>query len=266
MKVSEISKFGAGLNIEGGFPKRDLPSGAKWVNPTLVLDRPLVDHINFDEIVRTNPFPLLENAIPEINERQMLATYLIMLNYYISNACELTNKENPVIVIHLHQDENCKPLIQILQEFMNELNLLKGNITFETDKPNYQAMNHGKYECDILISLSQCAGLDPNVPAGSIIYADTFIPFDLVSHTVRLDQTYTVRNEFVYDIDKILGQGNVVQDIVNLVNSKYKSANPKKELMMAKVPVGSDFIRTSIVQVDRLWNPESPDQEIRVIE
>lgn len=72
-----------GLNIEGGFPQRDLiktnPNG-RWVNIIFVLDRPLIDNITFDEILSNNKYPLLESAIDNLNEHHFLAAYLMVMS------------------------------------------------------------------------------------------------------------------------------------------------------------------------------------------
>lgn len=262
LTMKTLSRFGAGLNIEGGFPCRDLPRTSLWANAILVLDRPLIDLINFDEIVKNNPYPLLENAIPEINEKQFLVLYLSIIEFYLKNGPKLLNKANPTMIIHIHQDPNCAPLIKILTDLLIKRGLSVSSIKFETDKPNYQSMNHGKYTCDILISLSQCAGLDPDVPAGSMLISDTFIPLDLDNSMLLLDEKYTVKNSLMEHLPQIFEQD--VEDVVNFINSEYVSFNPNKHSQMAIIPKPSDFIRTNIIQVDKLWNPEATLAQITI--
>lgn len=100
MNITELHKIAGGLNIEGGFPAIDLTQAApqkKWVNLVLILDRPLIDHIIFDDIIKNNKYPLLESAILEINEHQMLATYLMVINYYVASI------DKPAkITVHIH--------------------------------------------------------------------------------------------------------------------------------------------------------------------
>ena len=265
--MKNIHRFGAGLNIEGGFPYRDLQSSKStiWANLILVLDRPLIDMIDFDDIVKNNPYLLLENAIIEINERQFLTVYMLILEFYVLNGSKLVNKKDPTIVVHIHQDENCYPLIKIITSLLEKRNLMSSRIKFKTDKPNYQSMNHGKYMCDILISLSQCAGLDPSIPAGALLCSDTFIPLDLQSSTLRLDSKYQVKNSLIEHSQEIFGQ-DCVNDIVKLVNTEYVSANPNKSGQIARRPVVGDLHHTNIIQVDRLWNPNASLQSITIVQ
>jgi len=86
MNVTELHEIAEGLNIEGGFPGLDLRKVNKlgiWVNLVLVLDRPLIDNIVFDDLLKNNPYPLLENAIDEINEYKMFACYIMIVGYYL---------------------------------------------------------------------------------------------------------------------------------------------------------------------------------------
>src|SRR6185312_16480063 len=91
LKVSEIYQLGGGLNIEGGYPLRDLKKKSIWANIVVVLDRPLIDNIIFDDILANNKYPLLENALDDLNEHQFMAAYLLILAYYIENGRRLLN-------------------------------------------------------------------------------------------------------------------------------------------------------------------------------
>src|SRR5579863_9717735 len=101
INVTELHKIAPGLNIEGGYPLLDLlktNNNGIWANIVLVLDRPLIDDIIFDDILKNNKYPLLENAIHDINEHKFLVAFLITTLYYIEHAQELTNKDNNVII------------------------------------------------------------------------------------------------------------------------------------------------------------------------
>lgn len=73
------------------------------------------------------------------------------------------------ITIHLHQDVACQPLIDLIKRHLDYLlpyfNLQVDRLVLEwrTDTPNYSTTSHDYTNTDLLISLSQCAGLDPNL-------------------------------------------------------------------------------------------------------
>jgi hypothetical protein len=120
--ANKLYQFAPGLNIEGGYPFIDLHESnphALWVNAIVVLDRPILDNFLFCDLVekiRMNNYPLLENAIDNLNEHHMLARFLLVTLYYVANA-----KPGSNIVIHFHQDVIAKNLVQIFDIALGDL-------------------------------------------------------------------------------------------------------------------------------------------------
>src|SRR6202012_847125 len=118
-----------------------------WANIVIPLDRPIVDNVVFSKILddmEKNKYPLLENVIQEINEHNMFSVYLMTICYYIENGRKLTNLKStdPLnIVVHVHQDIRCLPLIAIIKNMISgmikEHNIGMTNtvIDYKTDKP-----------------------------------------------------------------------------------------------------------------------------------
>ena len=156
LSINKIYELGSGLNIEGGYPYHDLikqNNNAKriWVNLVVVLDRPLIDNIVFDEIVANNKYPLLENAIENLNEHHFLATYLMTIGYYLEhgrNLVELSDSDKLKITIHVHQDITCLPLIDIIKHQLSDLitncriNMENIELDFRTDTKTYVTTTH----------------------------------------------------------------------------------------------------------------------------
>lgn len=297
LPVKDIYVLGGGLNIEGGFPLRDLKkthtSNPRWVNHVVVLDRPLVDNIVFDDLLANNKFPLLENALEDLNEHQFLAVYLMIIAYYIDNGrkfIKLLPDEKLKITIYVHQDVTCLPLINIIKTQMDDMiKFYKFDMTniefdFRSDIGTYQ-MNDmmAIYQMDnktntekyikskrnyegthILISLSQCAGLDPNLPAGAMIIPTEFIPYDIDSSTIFLHQKYMVDNDLTSELDNIL-KSDYHKYAVDYINNKYLSFNPlKNNRHMATELSKKDFVATPILQVNKLWNPKNPEEIVYI--
>jgi hypothetical protein len=297
LSIKDLHQIAGGLNIEGGHPGIDLHSSkiysnhnsirnlesmrleshaitALWVNSVLVLDRPLIDHLSFDDLNRNNIYPSLENAIIEINEHQLLASYLMIIGYYQANGHEILNLPDTTplkITIHLHQDTRSKPFLDIIANlvcgFLREQNLSQKSIEYRLDHPHYQSpvTSHNYQDTHILISLSQCAGFDPNVPAGSLILPNEFIPYNIVNQTIHHDKKYRVDNNLQENLPKILD--SKYNDLaVKYVNQNYQSANLAKNLIhKASLMNLNDFKYAKILQVDSLWNPSNDDERVRVI-
>lgn len=269
LKITALDTLAGGLNIEGGLPCRKLESENDgptiWSNVILVLDRPLIDDIVFDEIFKDTTYPLLENRIEEINEHHFLAAYLMILQYYINNGKEILEKDTVNIIVHVHQNVQSIVLIDIMRDLLIGLNgeLDEVNIRWVTDTPDFTTTNHSYKNIDILISLSQCAGLDLEYPPGCLLVSDTFIPYNIDTNTINLGETYTVENDLIDRLNDIL-LSEYNQLSVNYINAKYESFNPKKTFRASRLEM-KDFKRTSILQVDKLWNPTNKEELVALI-
>lgn len=263
--VNKLYLIAGGLNIEGGYPYQELVSinkNAKWINIIFVLDRPFIDNITFDnimEIVSNNKYLLLENAIDTFNEHQMLVSILLIVIYYI--------EQNPKkILIHFHQDKIAKNLIEIFNNLLIQLKLILNlknstEILFTTDDYIYKSGNP-YYDVDILMSISQCCGLDPNYFPGAILLPDNFIPFDIKKNIIYNQKSYVGVNDLVSTIDEIISSPHK-SIIVNYINKFYISANKNKNYQ-AKILTKDDFIISNILQVSDLWNPTDPNELVNI--
>ena len=277
MELGNIHQFAGGLNIEGGYPCRDLHktnSYGKWINCILVLDRPFVDKITFDEIFNNNKYPLLENAVECLNENHFLATYLMIIGYYLDNGHKLFNKNNNeklFITIHIHQDKASKPLVDILKNYVDlmidddNINLRNKNLSLEylTDDKTYVCSEHNYRNTDLLISLSQCAGLDPKFEPGTLFVPIKFIPYHIDTKCINISDAYETENQLDIDLCNILASGyNTLS--VDFINNNYLSSNPAKK-HLAKILTASDFNYTNILQVDKLWNPVDVKELVMIV-
>lgn len=274
LSAQTLYTIAGGLNIEGGDPCRDLVktgSHKKWVNLVTVLDRPLLDHHLFDDIAASNPYPLLENAVDDFNEAQMFVAYLSIIGYYLDHGHDLVglSRSQPLrVTLHVHQDVTCQPLIDLLKSYitavMNRFDLDNVILDYRSDQKWYSFTSHSYETTDILISLSQCAGLAPNLKPGALIVPKTFIPFDIPNAKIDLTQQYSVENDLMFRLSDILGSKYHPFAVI-YIRHHYESANPNKQ-HLADPLVQEDFHETPILQVDRLWNPRDPKESITLIE
>ncbi|XWV25275.1 hypothetical protein QJ856_gp0495 [Tupanvirus deep ocean] len=274
MELGQLFHLAAGLNIEGGYPLLDLlktnPKG-KWINLILVLDRPLVDNITFDELFSNNKYPLLENAIDNLNENHFLASYLMIIGYYIDNGHQICCKNETEylnITIHLHQDTASTPLLNLLKSYVevvikdNGLEHKKIKINYLTDEKTYVCSDHNYDDTDLLISLSQCAGLHPNLMPGSLIIPNQFIPYQIHDNIIYESLSYEMPNLLKKDLENVLFS-KFNNYSVKYINDNYVSANPNKKFL-AKEFTKNDFNVTNILQVDELWNPTNPKVLVKI--
>jgi hypothetical protein len=164
------------------------------------------------------------------------------------------------MTIHFHQDSlNGKPLINLFKSyldiFINHFKLDVSLIEFDyrTDQHTYVESVHDYTNTNILLSFSQCAGLDPELPAGELIVPDTFVPYNIDNKTIDISKSYQVPNDIVKSIGSIL-KSRFCNHVVNYMNDNYKSYNTNKKLSKISLS-GKDFHINKILQVDKLWNP-----------
>ena len=274
MRIGDVHKLAGGLNIEGGFPARDLlktSPNAKWINLILVLDRPLIDNIIFDDIFANNPYPLLENALDNLNENHFLAAYVMILMYYIENGRKLFNiSDNQVyrIMVHIHQDEKSVPLVDLIDSYIKQIysdtisHDMNITISYCTDDKNYLNSGHDYAGTDLLISLSQCAGLDSMFEPGSLLIADKFIPYDIDNKIIMTNNYYQEPNILLLHLNDILNS-KYHEYAINFVNQNHQSANPLKKHQAEKFSTQSFHI-TNILQVNKLWNPKDENEMVNI--
>ncbi len=315
IRIDKLGKIAGGLNIEGPNPYKTFQKTNRngiYVNVIVNLDRPLIDNVVFDEIYKLKAkhnYPLLENAILDLNENKFLTAYLSVSLYYIHYAYTVLKKPKNKITIHFHQDKNCVELIKIFDKLLKELrnicylnnehfkeHKITVEIEYRNDNNRHNVIDPDKYDektdiktdqkipetrdfhqllnvnpnynygdTDILISLSQCAGLNSKHETGAIFVPYKFIQYDISKKTIYASKPeYIFNNLYDHNVLNKFGTGPFLHIVANYVNSVYKSANIDKK---HKCPLlsSSDFIRTPILQVTELWNPVDRSELITVI-
>src|SRR5439155_148519 len=188
----------------------------------------------FDDIMANNIYPLLENALDDLNEHQIMAVYLMIVTYYIENGRSLMGylpNDHLRITVHIHQDTQCQPIITYIDHYIKDwikdfdFDMKNISIDYMTDQGNYLLTNVNYGDTDILVSLSQCAGLDPELPVGGIIIPEEFIPYNIDSRTIKISEMYTVKNDLQFHLGHLLDSPQHM-NAVYYINRHYKSYNP----------------------------------------
>lgn len=278
--ISDLHTIARGLNIEGGYPYhyliRNNPNKEiLWANLVLILDRPLIDNILFEELdkkMKDNSYLLLENTIDEINEHRMFAIYLMIICYYLENGKSLLNKsliDKLHITVHIHQDIIGVNIINILKkylcDFYEHFSIDMTNIILEyrTDEFTFVSTEHDYSGTDILISLSQCAGLGYELKPGDMIIPETFIPYDITNKTINVNESYKIKNHLHKILNDIL-LSKYHMFSIEYINNNYESANKNKKHKVIQL-YNTDFTITPILQVNALWNPIDPSEMVNII-
>jgi hypothetical protein len=282
IKASDVSKRFFGLNIEGGDPYLRLAKDHEglanvnkfiWANLILVLDRPFVDHVVFEELWNDNRFALLEPRIDILNEHHFMAAFLMVIQYYIMNAHTLIGKRDDEyikITVHLHQDPNRMGILDIIDSCLNALhctdwpkNVLVEYLTDSDSIKYFKGTKTDYAQTDILISLSQCAGLSEDYLPGTLHIANRFVPFSKGCTVIEESKEYIVDNDIFTRLDDIIAS-SFNEESVWYVNKYYRSENPVKKDHHAHLFTKKDFPETVILQVDGIWNPKDPDELVKL--
>lgn len=279
--IKDLHKIAGGLNIEGGSPVSLLKTSETqdrkkiWANLVVVLDQPIIKNETFEQlmvIVDNHKYPLLENAVDDLNEHKFLAASLMLIVYYMKNGKTLLRRQgNICISVHVHQDKASYRLVLLLQEYLAAiLDIIDFKdasvlVDYRMDNKVYRNEDHHYNDTDILISLSQCAGLDPRFPAGTIIVPQQFIPYNIDANTIDMKGTYVVHNDVIDRLPDILNNIARKEVIIRYVNAKHVSANLSKRNHRVEDLTESDFVVIEILQVDQLWNPTDPDALVQLL-
>lgn len=276
-----LSWYGGALNIEGPRPfirlhAENLTQDARplWLNAAMVLDCPLADNREhkaretFAQIEARqlqNAWPILENAIVDINEHQMLAFMLA----FVQGALELARTQAEArgrqvcVCVHVHQfAANAAFFIAFLRQHVQVPDVARIEYTHDQTR---DASGKGTfltdYACtavryagvDMLISLSQCAGIDQELRPGDWVVADHFRHMNISCHPARLSPNELKVHNAALD-------GHLIVDFVcarDVVNRHYRSANPAKAHHRAHMPpLVTDH---AMLVVDKIWCPVEGD-------
>jgi hypothetical protein len=191
-----------------------------------------------------NNYPLLENCIDELNEHTFIAAQLMTMAYYRKNYPKSS------ITVHIHQNTKAEEFVKIIDDLYN-LSFGKPAISFSyrTDDPTYKSENYE--DTEILVSLSQCAGLDPEIPPGALILPKDFIPYNIRDKTVLLSNKYSVPND-LNNTWKLILEDPLFEKCNTIVNTNYKSANKTK--INHRVDIINVY-HADVLQVTDLWEP-----------
>ena len=132
--------------------------------------------------------------------------------------------------------------------------------------------SHNPFYCrqetksDVLLSFSQCAGLDASVPAGALLVPSTFIPFDIETNTVYLGRKYSAENALLKDLPNIIASP-AHAFAVEYVKRNHVSANPDKRHPAKPLDL-NEFVTNgthgaTLLQGSAIWNP-APNTPIRI--
>ena len=269
--ITDLQNIAGGLNIEGGYPYnnliRDNPNKkVLWSNIVLILDRPIIDNVLFSDLdkkMNEESYLLLENTIDELNEHKMFAIYLMVIGYYLEYGKSLLGRmphDDLHITIHIHQDVASINLINIIKKYLDDLchhfniNITNIFLDYRTDDYTFVSSTHDYSGTDILLSLSQCAGLDADLLPGDIIIPKVFIPYDIENKSINIKNQYNIDNNILKILDYVLDSKYHMFSI-DYVNKNYVSMNQTKNKNIVSKLHNEDFIVTPILQVNALWNP-----------
>jgi hypothetical protein len=281
-KLSRLKSYADVLNIEGGLiPTHHFSKDKKqiWANLAVILDRPLLNGVDLNELSAKNIYPLKESSIPDYNEAKVCLAHLMLLKYYIGQAHVVAKKpdsEKVKIVIQVHRGSSAKFQIKNLEtaletcfegEFKQEKSpsvldnihsFYKGihkNIEVEFRwRYTPDAISHYE-DADIVLSLSLVAGLSEELPSGSLTIPHKFVPMFLNNMVMKKSEEYEAPNHLTGKISEVLQ--NQTEEYVAIINKIFKSPNPDKASLNATALKVIDFKPVTVLQVEGLFNPKS---------
>lgn len=291
VSLEKLHQYGDAFNIEGGKPACLLRKNQIWLNLAAVLDRPLIDGKTLQEITESNTYPLKESSIESYNEAKVNLAFLLTALHYLQHGHTFLNKDQNqdiTLTLQIHRGSSGIKQMEIFKALLatavgeNTITKNPGKKTypgfletwyFPDYKTNmefrigYEKEYIGHYKkSDILFSFGIVGGLNPEYPSSSLLVSDTFIPYDVDTHTVTCNKTYHVDNHLLTQIDSILKNPRHAQ-LVEMINSRanFLSPNPAKKELKACTLQPNDFKKATLFQITKLFNPTDKSQEISII-
>ncbi len=257
--IERLGVYGDGLNMEGGLiPRRSLKDHQIWANVCFVLDRPLIDKTDLDEITASNPYRLKESSIPGYNECRAALVQALIMKYYLA-------KQNyGHIILNVHRNSSgprhLDDLETILIKCLDEMDIHKaGPRKFQCGSTTLELQSGTKnlsgYEhADVVISISLVAGFNPEWPAGTAIIPSKFTPFDVHSMIVAESGTFETNNHLRFAIDDVLSLQS--KHLIDNINREFHSPNPEKANLKTARLTKKDFKEGRMLQVSGMFYPK----------
>eukprot|EP00386_Alphamonas_edax_P012215 GDKI01038235.1.p1 GENE.GDKI01038235.1~~GDKI01038235.1.p1 ORF type:complete len:605 (-),score=201.06 GDKI01038235.1:240-2054(-) len=289
---SELHQVASCLNIEAGKPHFALVKTGedkKWFNLDVIVDRPFVQEMTLEEITKIakeKGYKLKESAIDGFSDAQANHAYLLVTSYLIDNVrkiAQVGDDEVARVTIQVHRKSSAKPhielIIAMLQAFYAGHSIETGEFEV-TDGQKFRttfALPDQKVEvvfCNgwddedftgyedthVLFSLGIVLGLAHELPSGSCVVTDTFIPFDSSNSVLFYNKEYTAPNHLIHALTKdadLLGDER--QDrVLAIINEHAAFQSPVQDKVdrAHKMTVG-DFNRGPMLEGVGLWNPDA---------
>jgi NADP-dependent 3-hydroxy acid dehydrogenase YdfG len=279
--LDQLKLVADGLNIEGGtIPQKYLQQGQIWANLCVILDRPFETGLEWQQLTNLNSFPLKEASILDYNEAQVNFVHAILMHYYITHARQMINKgedQTIKLMIQVHRNTSGPRHLELLERLLLEcypelegikqvqhsssryelftyvFSKLNVEVIFCYGSKNLEELIDRYREMDIVLSLSLVAGLHPSWQTGSLLVAETYLPFSLRNVVFSPQAQYCVRNHLKEVIPTILQHQE--ERILTIINDKFRSLNCQKHDLQAKLLTIDDFKEATLLQVDGDFNP-----------
>ncbi len=206
IQTRDLHTLAAGLNIEGCRPWDALdPAVTTWLNIVQVIDKPL-EGDTFDMVmdrVRANKYEFIEQAVGVD-----IGGFIEQLTGVVRKL--LRTYKNPLV--HVHQYAGTTRLDKVLQE--------KTGVRTITDVTNFYESpvdyRVAYPDVDCVLSVSQCAGLAPDLPVGTWIVPTGYLTYDVTNDVIE-SRVRTVPNPVapLLDFPHVHGAILVVNDLWN---------------------------------------------------
>lgn len=266
--LSHLSHYGDGLNIEGGLIAKDQKKEHQvWANIGFILDRPLIEKRDLDEITKENTYLLKESSLLEYNEPQVAMIQALVIKYYIENGHLITNKnrDEPVrMVINVHRNRSGPAHIELLERLFQVCftDLKKIDYRKYATKKMVITLSYGTLvdfsdefeDADIILSLSLFSGLNQAWSAGTALLPETFIPFDLHSMHLLFSDSSPSQNHLLEVIEKVLALQTAL--LITQVNEEFFSPNRKKRMLKAHWIQKEEIKEATILQANGMFYPK----------
>ncbi len=265
-QLSNLHCYGDALNMEGGLiPKFALTKEQTWANICFVLDKPLIEQKDLDEITAENSYTLKESSILDFNEPQAVLVQSLILDYY------LKSKKPQHIMVNVHRNRSGPAHLDQLERMLqlqyqpkalgdrryqigaHTISLCYGTILDFAERFK---------EADVVFSISMVAGLNQKWKSGTPVLPEQFVPFDLHSMNLVTSGKYHSQNHLLEVLPEILALQN--DKLIRKVNQLFASPNPSKKKVHAKKLTLNDFMKGVIFQANGMFYPKKLAKQFEV--
>lgn len=260
ISTADLCKYVDGVQLEGGYVYKQLNHSQKYVNVSIVWDLPF-NGLEASEAFAHGNEKFRESRLEQYNEHQAINLMINLILYYLNEGLP---KEKTVFIFYMGKTSSLKLFEvakQILKKYNPKIVIEKennsgtriGKICGRNDHTiefitHYSWINSKVFEnASTIVGFSWNGGFNKSYKSGDFVIPTRFMDISKSKKfsVLFVDDQYEIKNDLMDNLSKFINYQDPI--LVDIINSEFKSENPRKANEKAFIFREEDFHQNAIL-------------------